>query len=93
VTDLTRDQLLLDLANGRNVLFWMGIAATIVATGVLGYALIKYVQTDPSRDFPLSQENFQVLRKIFLHVYCETVKISCSNASYLPVLIGNEKFP
>jgi E3 ubiquitin-protein ligase MUL1 len=40
-TDLTRDQLLLDLANGRNVLFWMGIAATIVATGVLGYALIK----------------------------------------------------
>jgi hypothetical protein len=93
LTDLTRDQLLLDLANGRNVLFWMGIAATIVATGVLGYALIKYVQTDPSRDFPLSQENFQVLRKIFLHVYCETVKISCSNASYLPVLIGNEKFP
>jgi hypothetical protein len=45
--DLTRDQLLLDLANVRNVLFWMGIAATIVATGVLGYALIKYVQTDP----------------------------------------------
>ncbi|CAK9227628.1 unnamed protein product [Sphagnum jensenii] len=41
LTDLTRDQLLLDLANGRNVLFWMGIAATIVATGVLGYALIK----------------------------------------------------
>ncbi|CAK9876776.1 unnamed protein product [Sphagnum jensenii] len=41
LTDLTRDQLLLDLANGQNVLFWMGIAATIVATGVLGYALIK----------------------------------------------------
>jgi hypothetical protein len=65
VTDLTRDQLLLDLANGRNVLFWMGIAATIVATGVLGYALIKYVQTDPSCDFPLSQEIFKFSGRFF----------------------------
>jgi E3 ubiquitin-protein ligase MUL1 len=40
-TDLTREQLLLDLANGRIVLFWMGIAVTTVAVGVLGYALIK----------------------------------------------------
>jgi hypothetical protein len=44
-TDLTREQLLLDLANGRIVLFWMGIAVTTVAVGVLGYALIKYAQT------------------------------------------------
>ncbi|CAM6070731.1 unnamed protein product [Sphagnum tenellum] len=41
LTDLTREQLLLDLANGRIVLFWMGIAVTTVAVGVLGYALIK----------------------------------------------------
>jgi hypothetical protein len=40
-TDLTREQLLLDLANRRIVLFWMGIAVTTVAVGVLGYALIK----------------------------------------------------
>jgi hypothetical protein len=91
-TDLTRDQLLLDLANGRNVLFWMGIAATIVATGVLGYALIKYVQTDPSHDFPLSQENFQVLRKIFLHVYCVDCLHSATSSRFHVVMLHTCQF-
>jgi hypothetical protein len=61
----------------------MGIAATIVATGVLGYALIKYVQTDPSRDFPLSKENFQVLRKIFLYVYCVDCLHSATSSRFM----------
>jgi hypothetical protein len=92
LTDLTRDQLLLDLANGRHVLFWMGIAATIVATGVLGYALIKYVQTDPSRDFSLSKENFQVLRKIFLHVYCVDCLHSATSSRFHVVMLHTCQF-
>jgi hypothetical protein len=60
----------LDLANGRIVLFWMGIAVTTVAVGVLGYALIKYVDclTEfPLQFFPLFQNMFWVLRKFLLH--------------------------
>lgn len=43
-TERTRDQLMLELARGTNLLFWLGIAATTVSAGVLGYAIAKYVQ-------------------------------------------------
>lgn len=68
-TDLTREQLLLDLANGRIVLFWMGIAVTTVAVGVLGYALIKYAQTvsqnSPCNFFLFSRTCFGFLGNSF----------------------------
>ena len=35
---------MLELARGTNLLFWLGIAATTVSVGVLGYAIAKYVQ-------------------------------------------------
>ena len=47
-TERTRDQLMLELARGTNLLFWLGIAATTVSAGVLGYAIAKYVQISPT---------------------------------------------
>jgi hypothetical protein len=59
----------LDLANGRIVLFWMGIAVTTVAVGVLGYALIKYAQTvsqnSPCNFFLFSRTCFGFLGNSF----------------------------
>jgi hypothetical protein len=39
---------MLELARGTNLLFWLGIAATTVSAGVLGYAIAKYVQISPT---------------------------------------------
>jgi len=41
LTELTREQLLIELANGTKVLFWMGLAVSTVAAGVLGYSILK----------------------------------------------------
>jgi E3 ubiquitin-protein ligase MUL1 len=43
LTQYTRDQLLAELSNGTKVLFWMGIAFSTVAAGVLCYSIVKYV--------------------------------------------------
>jgi len=41
LTQYTRDQLLAELSNGTKVLFWMGIAFSTVAAGVLCYSIVK----------------------------------------------------
>ncbi|KAG0579579.1 hypothetical protein KC19_4G107900 [Ceratodon purpureus] len=41
LTEFTREQLLVELANGTKVLFWMGLAVSTVAVGVLGYSIVK----------------------------------------------------
>ncbi|CAK9873040.1 unnamed protein product [Sphagnum jensenii] len=41
LTQYTRDQLLAELSNGTKVLFWMGIAFSTVAAGVLSYSIVK----------------------------------------------------
>jgi hypothetical protein len=33
----------IELASGTKFLFWLGITATTISAGVLGYAVVKYV--------------------------------------------------
>ena len=42
-TERTREQLVTELARGTNLLLWLGIIATSISAGVLGYAVFKYV--------------------------------------------------
>ncbi|KAG0576029.1 hypothetical protein KC19_5G049500 [Ceratodon purpureus] len=51
LTERTREQLVIELASGTKLLFWLGIIATSISAGVLGYAVVKnYVRWKQRRE-------------------------------------------
>ncbi|XP_024392974.1 E3 ubiquitin-protein ligase SPL2 isoform X4 [Physcomitrium patens] len=63
LTEFTREQLLVELASSTKVLFWMGVAVSTVAAGVLGYSLVKnwtrWKQRQQQRQSQNNSENRQ----------------------------------
>lgn len=47
-SDMTKDQMVVDLAFRTKVLLWSGVALGSLAIGVLGYAAVRYCGVDKS---------------------------------------------